>query len=163
MIVLRRYRIRRRTKICLIFLLAIISNSYFLARYNSNVQGADNVNVACWNVNADISNNDNDSLSLVSGNGTAEYRIIITSESEVAANYSIVLSNVPNDLEVKLDNDEDFRVITNNTITIDNAGSFTANDSEIEHIHTLKFSYPINSNNIGSKSIKIDVIINQIN
>ena len=161
MIVLRRYRIRRRTKICLIFLLAIISNSYFLARYNSSIQGTDNVSVACWNVNADISNNENDSLSLVSDNTAAEYKIKITSESEVSTKYSIILSNVPNGLEVKLDDDEDYIIVTDNGITFDNVGSFKVNDEETEHIHTLTFNDPLKSNNIGDYNINIDVIIEQ--
>ena len=154
---------KKKALICLIFLLIVISNSYIIAKYNSSIQSSGNVNVAHWKVNVNTNGNESNALNIISENTTADYEIEVSSTSEVALTYSIVLSNVPNGLEVKLDN-ANKKTPTNNIITFDNVGAFVANGTQEERTrtHTLNFNDPLNTNNSGTKEINIDVVIDQI-
>ena len=100
-------------------------------------------------------------LSLISGNSTKDYIIKVTSTSEVSANYSIILTNVPSEMEVKIDGGT-YRLPINNTISFENVNSFGASDVNTTHTHRLIFNAPIDSNIASSTQVGINVIFNQI-
>ena len=153
--------INKKSIIIIIFVLIIFSNSYLLAKYTSVLNGSSNSSIAKWSVSYDTNDNDGDVLSLISGNITKDYIIKVTSTSEVSANYSILLTNVPNEMEVKLDNGV-YKLPTNNTIIFENISSFGASDLNTTHTHRLIFNAPIDSNIASSTQVGINVIFNQI-
>lgn len=153
--------INKKSIIIILFVLIIFSNSYLLAKYTSVLNGSSNSSIAKWSVSYDTNDNDGDVLSLISGNSTKDYIIKVTSTSEVSANYSIILTNVPNEMKVKLDNGV-YKLPTNNTIIFENISSFGASDLNTTHTHRLTFNAPIDSNIASSTQVGINVIFNQI-
>ena len=153
--------INKKSIIIILFVLIIFSNSYLLAKYTSVFSGFSNSSVAKWSVSYDTNDNDGDVLSLISGNSTKDYIIKVTSTSEVSANYSIILTNVPSEMEVKIDGGT-YRLPINNTISFENVNSFGASDVNTTHTHRLIFNAPIDSNIASSTQVGINVIFNQI-
>ena len=99
---------------------------------------------------------------MVVGNTTQSYILKVTSTSEVKAIYSIALSNLPNEVQVKLDNGT-YQTPTSNVITFNNVGYINANAETRTITHTLTFNVPIDSNTISANEINIDVTFNQAN
>lgn len=153
--------INKKSIIIILFVLIIFSNSYLLAKYTSILNGSSNSSIAKWSVSYDTNDNDGDVLSLISGNSTKDYIIKVTSTSEVSANYSIILTNVPSEMEVKIDGGT-YRLPINNTISFENVNSFGASDVNTTHTHRLIFNAPIDSNIASSTQVGINVIFNQI-
>ena len=153
--------INKKSIIIILFALIIFSNSYLLAKYTSILNGSSNSSIAKWSVSYDTNDNDGDVLSLISGNSTKDYIIKVTSTSEVSANYSIILTNVPSEMEVKIDGGT-YRLPINNTISFENVNSFGASDVNTTHTHRLIFNAPIDSNIASSTQVGINVIFNQI-
>ena len=154
----------RKITICLIAIIAIvilIFNTYFNAKYKTRVSGSDIAHVAKWNVGIDTSNNA-DKLYLVSENenDTNSYNITVTSTSEVSSRYSIILSNVPDGLQVKLDSG-DYRSPDGNIITFDYAGTFLIGE-QTTRTHTLTFKDLLTSNNNGDIDVDVNVVFEQI-
>ncbi len=133
-----------------------------LAKYTSSSTGTGTASIAIWDVSVDTSDNENNTLNMVIGNTTQSYVLKITSTSETMASYSINLSNLPNEIKVKLD-DDDYQIPNNNSITYENVGYINANEDEDSRTitHTLTFQAPIDSNIIDSNEIDIDVIFKQ--
>ena len=153
--------INKKSIIIILFALIIFSNSYLLAKYTSILNGSSNSSIAKWSVSYDTNDNDGDVLSLISGNSTKDYIIKVTSTSEVFANYSIILTNVPSEMEVKIDGGT-YRLPINNTISFENVNSFGASDVNTTHTHRLIFNAPIDSNIASSTQVGINVMFNQI-
>ena len=130
-----------------------------------NVVGANGTkDIAKWEVLYDSSENDSNKLNLVSGNetGTQTYKIKVTSNSDVKASYSLVLTNVPDDVEAKVDSGS-YVSSSNNKIIIENIGTINANDTNKSNTHTLKFNAPLDSQFIGENSINIEMKFVQMN
>ena len=146
----------------IIFIIAIITfaNSYLIAKYTSSPTGSDTSTVAKWDVTYDTSDNASDTINLISGNGTSNYIIKVTSESEVAASYSIKLSNVPSEMEVKIDNGT-YKTPINNNIEFNNVGSFSGNNINTTYTHTLTFNAPLESNIASSTNVGISIKFDQ--
>ena len=138
----------------------ILFTSYFsvitLSKYVGTTRGAGTTAIAKWEVSVDTSDNDSNTLNLVSGNTTQNYILKLTSTSETVATYSIILSNVPSELEVKLD-DGSYMMPVDNTITYEDVGYINANASNRTVTHTLTFNAPIDSNILSTNQINIDV------
>ena len=130
-----------------------------LSKYTGKVTGNGAIAAAKWEVSLDTTGA-NSTLNLVSGNTTQNYILKVTSTSEVAANYSVILSDLPAEIEVAIDGGT-YKKPTNNKITFNNVGSFNANDSNTEHSHTLTFNAPLDSDIPSVNSVKLDVKIVQ--
>lgn len=148
----------------------VLFTSYFsiitLSKYVGITRNSGIATVAKWEVSTDTSDNTSDTLNMTIGNTHPTYILKITSTSEVKAEYSIVLSNLPSDVEVKLDNRNTYETPNNNnTITFSNVGYINANASSNDRTitHTLTFNVPIGSSSINASEINIDVIFNQVN
>lgn len=162
---IKRVTITRRILI-LILTYSILFIIYYsmttLSRYTSTGLGSGGTSIARWDVSVDGDNSVlNDELELVSGNTPQSYNIKVTCESEVATKYSVVISDVPNDLEISIDGGS-FQTPTNHEVTFTDIGTFPVNSANTEHQHTLTFNAPLNSNVLGDNEINIRVKFNQI-
>lgn len=137
----------------------VFFSSYFLARYVSTFHGGNNADVAKWSVEY---SHDKDEINLISGNTVEEFPIYITSTSEVSSNYSIVLSNVPTGMEVKIDDSEYISSGLDNRVVFDNVGSFGAGDVGLTRMHVISFDAPLDSNIPSSNNVGIDVRFVQV-
>ena len=158
---------KRRLKkkfIVFLFIYFILFTSYYafstLSKYTSVFSSSNQISVARFNVSID-SNNEN--ISMIAGNGgsSTTYTVTVTSLSEVATHYAIVLTNVPSGVKVKLDNGN-FISETNTTITFNNAGIFAPNDANSTRTHTLTFMAEIGTATQSNESINLDVVFTQI-
>ena len=84
----------------------VLFTSYFsiitLSKYVGVTNRSGTVAIAKWDVSLDTSDNNSNIVSVTIGNTNPTYVLKITSLSETKALYSIVLSDLPEDLEVKL-------------------------------------------------------------
>ena len=83
----------------------------------------------------------------------------VESLSEIAIDYKLIISNVPVGLKVKVDNN--IYEADSGVITVNNLGSFEANDNNSTHQHLLKFMVLLGSDTISNRELKIDVIFTQ--
>ena len=140
--------------------------SYFsvitLSKYVGKINKPSTMVIAKWDVSLDTSDNASNALNLTIGdtNTNPSYILKITSISEVIASYSIVLSNLPDGLEVKID-DQNYRAQENNTIIFENVGYINVNDDTKTKVHTLTFYVPIGSDTITDSEFNVDVVFNQ--
>ena len=161
----KRRRLKKKPIICLILILVLFSNTFMLSKYVSAINGVASTDVGKFDVSIITSDNASDTLSMLSGTTEATYIVKVTSNSEVATSYEIILSNVPDGLQVSLDNGL-YQTPVNSTITF--AGNncsnciFSSNSLTTEHTHTLKFFDPLSSSNAGVNSINIDVEFTQV-
>lgn len=128
--------------------------SYFLAKYVSTLISGDGATVAKWTVEA-VS--DTDTLNLISGNVVGVYTLNITSTSEVSASYSVVLSNVPSGLEVKIDDGQYQTAGSSGSIVFGNVGAFAAGGDDVAHTHTITFDSPLDSSALGINEVDVGV------
>lgn len=148
----------------------VLFTSYFsimtLSKYVGVTRGAGTTTIAKWEVSTDTTDNTSDTLNMTIGNTQESYILKITSTSEVKVSYSIVLSNLPSEVEVKLDNNNTYETPNNNnTITFSDVGYINANVSNNDRTktHTLTFNVPIDSSSINANQINIDVLFSQAN
>ena len=151
----------------------VLFTSYFsvitLSKYVGTTSGSTTTTIAKWEVSTDTTDNTSDTLNIVIGNDNTNpsYILKITSTSDVKAIYSIVLSNVPSNVQVKLENSSTYptyQTPTDNTITFSDVGYINANANVSNRTitHTLTFKVPIDTSTISANQINIDVIFNQV-
>lgn len=140
-------------------LVVAMFGSYFIAKYISSLVGGDDTSVAKWSVEA-VPNTD--TLNLVSGNAVGVYTLTITSTSEVSARYSVMLSNVPDELEVKIDNGEYQTADNSGSIVFENAGTINVGNNNRTRVHNLTFNSPLDSNIPNTNEVDVDVEFVQV-
>lgn len=133
-----------------------------LSKYTSTSSGNGNIQIAKWDVTINTSSNTSDTINLISGNNEISYKVKVKSLSEVKVGYSINVSNMPNDVQVKLDNGT-YKTPSGGKVTFNNAGVINANASTKEVSHILYFTAPLGSATVNTKSIDIDVVFTQLN
>ena len=144
----------------------VLFTSYFsiitLSKYVGVTNRSGTVAIAKWDVSLDTSDNNSNIVSVTIGNTNPTYVLKITSLSETKALYSIVLSDLPEDLEVKLD-DGTYKQPVNNKITFDDVGYINADveQSAKTKTHYLTFYVPIDSDTIPATEINLDVVFVQ--
>ena len=143
----------------------IFFTSYFtvitLSKYLNKITGQGTTSIAKWEVSSDINDNEIDTLDMIIGNTTQDFTLKVTSTSEIKAVYSVVLTDLPNDLEVKIDGGT-YKKPTNHTSTFSNIGYINANAETKTMTHTLTFNAPIDSKTMSASEININVIFNQV-
>lgn len=152
-------RLSVRRVLCSVLMLLMIFSSYVLAKYISSVSGSSSASVAKWAVNWAATSSS--IVDLISGNSDGSYSFNVTSNSEVAASYSIIVSSMPSGMEIKLDNGSFQTAGVGGTVTFNNVGSFTASDVNYTHSHTLTFNSPLAANLTGANSVNVDVRFTQ--
>ena len=70
------------------------------ASYRSNIITSGETDVAKWELLVD---GDRNSIDLVPGGSSVSYILSVTSKSEVSSTYSIIIDNLPNGVQIALD------------------------------------------------------------
>ncbi len=130
------------------------------SRYYSSGAFDSSLGVAKWRVSVDNTLS-NSNLNLVCGNNTQSYTFSVASESEVSAKYHVILSDLPNEIEVSLDGGT-FQTPTNHSLTYENVGVFNVQDAQTEHEHTLTFRAPLSSTMPSVNQINMEVKFSQV-
>ena len=81
----------------------LFSISITYATYRFKTNGSGSIENASWDVSL-IGNEDD--IELISGNNEQAYLITVNNNSEVDITYSITITDLPDNVEVKLDNGE---------------------------------------------------------
>ncbi len=145
-----------------IFLALLFVTSYSYAIYNGYTRVNGNIASADWNVTLNQTGVNN-YLSVMANGGTATYDLNIVSNSTVDVVYSIVLSNVPEGVSVKLDNAENYtEQSVTHEIIFPNAGTIIYTGNQITKTHTLTFMADNGTQTVENQQISIDVIARQI-
>ena len=143
------------------YIYALILSSFFItktfSKYTSNFSKNRNIEIAEWNVSATIPDSN---INLIAGNNTELYTITVNSESEVGTNYSIVISNIPANVQVALDNNN-FINATGGQVEFNNAGSINANASTTTNTHVLKIKALIDAENETNRKLNVSVTFTQ--
>lgn len=142
----------------IVIVLTMTMNAITLARYKTITSGMVTVKVAKWDVS--VSNLSSNTINIIAGNTTQDYRLQVRNNSEVSCTYSIVISNISNDIKVSLDDGSDLTP-SNNQITISNAGTFNIGDGNLERTHKLTFKAPISAAAVTNMTGNIRVIVTQ--
>ncbi len=146
--------------ICLI-LLTLSNTNDAKSKYMTVANGNQTASVAKWDVSI-TPVTANNILNIVTGPENAssvEYTVRVNSNSEVSNSYSIVVTNVPNDIKVSIDHGTE-KTPTLNTVTFTNAGSFDVGTTTPYNEHTLTFSAPLEAN-AANNEINIQVVFTQ--
>ena len=145
--------------ICLLSIL-ILPSSFSLLRESAVVDGT--VPLAEWNVSLEQTGVNN-SLSIVPNGTTANYMLNVKSLSEVDVTYAIMISNLPSGVEVEIDDDGVSRPQdSNNTITIQNAGTVLYGGTGTTKTHKLTFKAVTGATVVNNQLVHIDVLARQV-
>lgn len=159
-------RERRKRKFLLFLLLYLVSSTSVLSlitlsKYTSTSSGSGSMKIAKWDVTLNTSSNASDNINLITGNNVISYTVKVKSLSDVKVGYTIIISNVPNDIKIKLDSGT-YQSPIDNKVTFSNVGVINANAQTSEVSHILTFTAPLGAATISSKSINIDVTFTQL-
>ncbi len=162
---MKKKRVLKKKFVVFLSLYAIVFISYFsmttLAKYTGLLNKNDSISVAKWNV--DVVGEDNKTLpTMTIGKSSTyqDYNLSVTSTSEIAINYSVIISNVPSGVEVQVDDDIIYKE-RYNSIIIENLGFFDAEDTNKTHNHKFTLIVPLGIDAIDNETISIDVIFKQ--
>ena len=148
----------KKVMIALVVLLLFlgIHSSLGIFKSTSNVPSA--FPVASWDV--DVSTNSSSSMQLLANTtDTSSYTITVTSDSEVDTNYSIIVSNIPSGVQVKLD-DGSFQPYSS-TVTFLNVGTILYGAQPNTATHTLTFRANTGATPVSNQQVSVDVEFKQ--
>lgn len=153
----------QKKKILIIIICSfVLSCTFFItyftyAIYKSSSSNSSANIIATWDVSA--TSNDSD-INLIVGAETDTYTLTIDNDSDVEVKYSIQLSSLPNDIQVKLDNGS-YVTPVNNEVTFTNVGQLDYTNTTTRS-HTLTFSTTSSTNELSNQNIGINVIFEQL-
>ena len=133
-------------------------HTFAMLRRVKNATGT--LNAATWSVTRNQSQS-GDSIEIIPGVSTDSYTLTVQSNSEVDVIYSIIVRNLPSDVEVDLDNSGNYRTASAGTLIISPAGAINYNDSVKTKTHTLTFRATPEATPIANQEIDIDVEFKQ--
>ncbi len=116
--------------------------------------------IAGWSVS--ITPDNNNSMQLIPNGVAGSYTLVVESSSEVDTAYSIVVSNIPSGVEVKIDTENNYRTPTNNKVTFSNVGTILYNAQQRSVTHTLSFRAVNGATLVNNQSVHVDVIFQQV-
>ena len=129
------------------------------SKYESDTNGSSNTAIAQWSVDLN-SVTEGNVFNVIAGNTQLDYTVKVESTSQVSCSYAIVISNVPSDVMVSLD-DGVGTYPSSNVVNFTNVGTINISDNTRERTHKLTFSAPINSN-VNNNQLNIQVIFTQL-
>jgi len=147
--------------IFLIFLMSAFCIPSSLGMYKSNTTSSKTVSTADWNVSLN-QNEISDSISIVNNGSTGTYTLKVVSDSEVDTEYSIIISNIPTGVDVKLDTENNYRTPVNGVVTIEPAGTIHYTGSREEVTRIITFRANNGSSVVNNRAINIDVVFKQL-
>lgn len=142
----------------LLFFSFVFINKTF-SSYRSNVISSGETDIAKWELLVD---GDQDNINLVPGGASVSYTLEVTSKSEVSSEYSIIISNLPEGVQIALD-DGGYRDPVSGIITFTDCGHFNSTSSSIVNEHRITFKATSSAGNISGRELNIDVRVTQDN
>ncbi len=102
-------------------------------------------------------------LSIMSdGSTVASYNVNIKNESEVDIIYSIVVEDLPSNVSVKIDDDEQFTKEENGKVIFPDVDTILYNPQSQTKSHTLTFKAESSADIVSNKQINVNVIARQV-
>jgi len=157
----------KKNSIKFLFVLLVVTTiCHFLipssfALFRSKVETTGSVELAKWDVGLS-QDGVNDSLTVkADGEDDDVYLLTVRSNSEVDVVYSIELSNLPEGVEVQLDDRDYIPVPASHKITIDDAGTIPYTGSEQSVEHTLRFRALTTAEEVEEQEINVKVVMRQ--
>ena len=146
--------------IVLVYLLSVfcIPSSLGLLKRHTDTTGL--VSAASWNVSLNQTGISN-TLSIANDGSTGTYTLKVVSDSEVDTEYSIIISNIPSGVDVKIDTENNYRTPVNGVVTIDPAGIINYTGSSEEVTRTLTFRANNGATAVSNQTITVDVVFKQ--
>jgi lipoprotein-anchoring transpeptidase ErfK/SrfK len=155
----KRRRVRPSIVLITILLLVVITVPTSIALMRKSTTGTGTLKAAKWDV--DLTEDDDNNLEVIRGElSNDRYTFTVSNDSEVDVVYKVILSNVPNNVQVKLD-DGTYEGPTDGTITIDPAGTLLYSAQGSEQTHTLTFKALWGASLVTNEQIQLDVVISQ--
>ena len=151
---------KRIELVILLYLLSAFCVPSSLGIYKNNAATDGSVITASWNV-ALNQNNVNNSISVIVGGSDVAYTLNVESTSQVDVEYAITISNIPSGVVVKLDNEVNYRIPSNGTVTINPAGTILYSSASHQKSHTIYFKANNGATVVSNQSINIDVDFKQ--
>lgn len=154
-----------RKKIMMVLLLPILILLVFYAPktfglLRSSADATGSLITAEWSVSRNESAS-TDALSVIPELSTDSYTLTVTSSSEVDVTYAVIINNLPTGVEVKIDDEANYRVPDNGTVRINNAGTINYNDAVKTKTHTLTFRATSSAQYVSDREIDVDVLFKQ--
>lgn len=129
--------------------LIILTATITYSKYQDNATGKVGIEGATWNVSL-IGDDD---IDLTTGEEQM-YSVQVKNNSEVNVIYSIIIENLPDDIKVKLD-DNEYVEETDNKIIFTNVGELLVGET-VERSHELTFTTPLEAEETENEvSIKV--------
>ena len=154
---------RKKNKILIYLLILVLLffniTTISFAKYLNSILINGASDIAKYDVKFSSTDSDTKEFDLDSTNYFGNYKFNIVSNSETSLNYDIVLSSLPNDLNVSLDN-KTFKTSNNGKVEFKNAGTIKGSTTEQTSTNTLYFTYLKDKDAFNNK-IKIDINFNQ--
>ncbi len=150
----------RKNKI--IFIIVVLLSFFCaiktFAIFKSSGQDTKSVPTAIWNVSRNHSSS-SDSIDLIKGQGGDTYTLTVESRSEVDVTYAVIISSLPDGVEVDLDGVTYTQ--SNNAIRIDDVDTIYYSDQTKTRTHTLTFRATNGATVVSNQEIDIDVEFKQ--
>ena len=140
-----------------VFLVFVYSMPSSLGIFKRAANTQSTLEASRWNVS--VTSDSSSSMQLVTNLGTASYNVVVTSNSEVDTDYSIIVSNIPNGVQVKLDNGN-FEPYSS-TVTFSNVGTILYGAQSNSVTHVLTFKANSGATLVNNQSVSIDVEFKQ--
>ena len=121
------------------------------------VSGEGSLSVAKWDISVDGAGN---GVVLVAGGPVKTYTLTVTNDSDVACDYIIELSNIPNGVWVGLDENELQEPDADGKVSFTDIGN-TLDLSNRTKEHKLKFSAELESDAVSDDNIDVNVLFTQ--
>ena len=138
--------------ICLFVLFGVPSSLGILKRHANSPTS---LSTAAWSV--DVSTNSSNVMQLFPNSGTASYNLTVESDSGVNTIYSIIVSNLPSGVQVKLDNGN-FEPYSS-TVTFSNVGTILYGGNPVTH--TLTFKANTGATIVSNQQVGVNVEFKQ--
>lgn len=150
---------REKKIITFIIVFFVVVSSYFFvtttfSKARSTVAGSGETDIAKWELLID---DHEESINLLPGGEPIAYTLRLTSNSEVAGDYSIRISNLPDSVRISLDNSS-YEVPSNGVIEFEDCGYFESSTTSVINDHTLSFKAISGAGNVSNRELDIDVI-----
>ena len=146
----------KRIILSIIVILFVFCGALSFALYRKSGQGTGTIDAATWSISR---SQNGGSLEVMPGYTTADYTLTVSSASEVDVIYTVIISNLPAEVEVALDGV--YQPQQNNEIVFDDAGTINYNDSVKTKTHTLTFRAAANAQPVTEQDVDIDVEFRQ--
>jgi len=150
----------RRSAILLAAVASVPVAGFCVAKMIStgNNISSDAVGVAKWDVSlSSTATGDEAELGLVAGGAAMQYPITVTNASDVASDYKITVSGVPEGVKVALDAEGDFKEANNGEVVFD-GDDLTINVGGGAKNHILRFAADLDAEALsGSDNITVKV------